>query len=251
MLYMAGSLPSGHIVAIVGSRRVSTYGRRIATSIAASLARHGVTIISGLAFGVDSLAHKAALDAGGKTVAVLPSGLHPNVLSPRSNLALAHRILKEGALISEYAPDVSARKEHYHARNRLISGLAEALIVVEAALPSGSMITARHAMEQGREVWAVPGNIDSDVSAGTNHLITEGAHPLVKVDYFLESLGIKGSVQQIQHDALRHITSEPRHIDAVAEETDCDPSTLQAELTKQELLGAVTHVGGGYYVTCQ
>lgn len=247
-LYMAGTIPGGRLIGMVGSRRASAYGQRTATTVAAALARHGIVVVSGLAFGIDSTAHKAALDAGGRTVAVLPSGLHADVLSPRSNLALAHRIVRTGALMSEYGPDVMARKENYHARNRLISGLSEALVVVEAAVASGTMITARHAMEQGRDVWAVPGQIDQPVAEGANLLISEGAHPLVNVSHFLESLGLDSRLQVAHGRLSNYFGEKPRHVDEVAKDSGHAVSELQAELTKQELSGMVTHVGGGFYV---
>lgn len=176
-------------VAIVGSRKVSPYGREITKRLATELAEQGVGIISGLAFGVDSIAHQAALEAGGKTIAVLPSPLE--AVYPTSHRELARRIVERGgALVSEYGPGSQVYKGNFVARNRLIAGLADATLITEAALKSGSLHTARFALEDGREVLAVPGNITSDTSEGTNNLLKRGATPVTSVDDILFSLGI-------------------------------------------------------------
>jgi DNA processing protein len=247
-LFLAGSLPEEAPVAIVGSRKATGYGRRIAQTVAARLATAGVPIVSGLAFGIDAETHRAVLEAGGQTIAVLPGGLDRPSLSPRSNLALADRILESrGALLSEYPQGTMARKEHFLARNRLISGLSRAVVVIEAALPSGSLITAKHATDQGRDVWAVPGPIDSPTSAGTNWLISDGAQPLVAIDHFLESIGIVTKTKRPEGLA-KHLTDQPRHFDELAARSGRQSSELESELTKLELLGLARHLGGRYYV---
>ncbi len=177
-------------VAIVGSRKLTAYGKTVTTDIAAGLAKLGFTIISGLAIGVDGVAHRAALDAGGQAIAVLACGL--DTIYPAIHRQLAKDILaRGGALITEYPEGTEAYKTNFVARNRIVSGLAQAVIITEAAEKSGSLHTANFALEQGREVLAVPGNITSQFSVGTNNLIKAGATPLSKVDDVLHALGIE------------------------------------------------------------
>jgi DNA processing protein len=167
-------------MAIVGSRKISPYGKAVTAQFARELAQRGVIIISGLAFGVDAVAHRAALEAGGTTVAVLACGV--DRAYPASHYRLAQDILAQGgALISEYPPGTIPYKDHFIARNRIVSGLADGLLITEAALKSGSLHTARFALEQGKEVMAVPGNITSETSIGTNNLIRSGATPITEI----------------------------------------------------------------------
>ncbi|MDP9211991.1 MAG: DNA-processing protein DprA [bacterium] len=248
-LYCRGTLPGGPFIAVVGTRKPTAYGRRIAGTIAGRLARAGAVVVSGLAFGIDAIAHQACLDAGGKSVAILPSGLNDADIAPRTNLGLARRILEQGALLSEYPEGSSARKEHYEDRNRLISGLAEAVVVVEAGRPSGTLITARHAGDQGREVWAVPGPIDSFQSKGTNWLIEVGAEPLFSVDAFMESRGLAHTRQpRLGESRLAALfDGGSYHIDEIAARLGRSTSELESELTKLELTGVVRHLGGRRY----
>lgn len=181
-------------------------------------------------------------------MAVLPSGLNTEVISPRTNLGLAKEILEKGALLSEYPPTVEARKEHYVARNRLISGLAQVVVIVEAALPSGSLITAGHAAEQGKDVWAVPGPIDSQTSAGTNYLISQGAAPLTTVEEFLETIGVIKQATSTHNPILDALGDQPVHIDALTAELSIPAAETEAKLTKLELRGLVRQLGGRYYV---
>ena len=244
-LRVRGTVPAESPVAVVGTRKPTTYGRRTVAVIAARLAAAGVPVVSGLAFGIDTEAHRAALDAGGRTVAILPGGLDGHSISPRTNLRLAERIIQSGgALVSEYPEGTTAHKHHYVARNRLISGWARAVVVVEAAYPSGSLITANHAAVQGRDVWAVPGPIDSEASAGTNKLIADGAHPLVNVDQFLDALGV--AKRRIEHPLLDFL-SQSRHLEEIAAALGREAPELEVELTTLELRGVVKHLGGRYY----
>jgi DNA processing protein len=177
-------------VTIVGSRKVSTYGKIVAEKLAGELASAGILIISGLAIGVDSLAHKAALESGGLTLAVLPTSL--DKIYPPSHYGLATQIIqKGGALLSEYPPGTVPNKGNFIERNRIASGLADALLVTEAAERSGSLHTANFALEQGRPVLAVPGNITSPTSVGTNNLIKAGATPVTSVQDVLYALGLE------------------------------------------------------------
>lgn len=177
-------------VTVVGSRKVSDYGRSVTVQLANDLAQAGIVIISGLAIGVDSLAHKAALDAGGLTIAVLPTGL--DRVYPASNQSLARQILQHGgALVSEYPAGEIAYKDHFIARNRIAAGLGDVLLITEAAERSGTLSTARFALEQGKDVLAVPGNITSSTSVGTNNLIKSGAVPVTSAQDVFDVLGLK------------------------------------------------------------
>lgn len=192
-LFVLGSplldLLKGPSVAIVGSRKVSPYGKTVTTQLATEVARAGIPVISGLAIGVDALAHQGALAGGGRTIAILPGGL--DSVYPASHRQLAQRILAQGgALVSEYPPGVHPMKHHFIARNRIVSGLANGVLITEGAINSGSLHTARFALEQGREVMAVPGNITSPTSAGTNNLIRSGATPVTSGEDVLRVLGV-------------------------------------------------------------
>lgn len=182
-------------ITIIGSRKVSAYGREVTLGLAGELAKAGVVIISGLALGVDSLAHKAALDAGGLTIAVLPTGL--DKIYPATHRDLARQILQQGgALVTEYPEGTNVYKTNFIARNRIASGLGDALLITEAAEKSGTLHTANFALEQGRPVLAVPGNITSPTSAGTNNLIKTGATPVTSVQDVFYALGIEQTAQQ-------------------------------------------------------
>ncbi|HEY5806302.1 MAG TPA: DNA-processing protein DprA [Candidatus Saccharimonadales bacterium] len=177
-------------VTVVGSRKVSAYGKAVTLGLAGELAKAGVVIISGLALGVDSLAHKAALDAGGLTIAVLPSGI--DRIYPASHQGLAKQILAQGgALVSEYPNDELPHKYHFIERNRIASGMGDALLVTEAAEKSGTLHTASFALEQGKPVLAVPGNITSPTSVGTNNLIKTGATPVTSAQDIMYALGLE------------------------------------------------------------
>ena len=193
-LYVKGvdvnELLSRPCVTIVGSRKVSAYGKAVTAALAGELAKAGVLIISGLAFGVDSVAHRAALDAGGLTLAVLPSPLER--IYPAAHSQLAARILAQGgALVSEYPPGEPTYAANFIARNRLVAGLGDAVLITEAAEKSGTLHTTRFALEQGKELLAVPGNITSPTSVGTNNLIKTGATPVTCADDIFHALGIQ------------------------------------------------------------
>lgn len=183
------------LVAVVGSRKVSSYGRAVTQKIASELAEQGIVIVSGLAIGVDGLAHRSALSAGGQTIAVLPCGL--DRIYPTVHHNLAKDILKQGgALISEYPNNTTPFPQNFIARNRIISGLSLGVIITEAATKSGSLHTANFALEQGREVMAVPGNITSPSSEGTNNLIKSGAIPITSTADILQNLDLKQATQK-------------------------------------------------------
>ncbi len=208
-------------------------------------------MVSGLAFGIDACAHRAVLDAQGRSIVVLPTGLSEREISPQSHLGLAREIVaRGGALLSEYSPGTPVRKDHYLARNRLISGLAEVVVVVEAALPSGSLITARHATDQNKDVWAVPGPIDSPVSTGTNWLIDQGAHPLRDIEEFLGSLGLSApaSLETEHSEILELFNGDPRQLDTIVMASGLTSAECEVAVTRLELAGHLLHLGGRRYV---
>jgi DNA processing protein len=244
-------------VAIVGTRRVTAYGRQVAEDIAGSLARNGLTIISGLARGVDSIAHQAALDAGGRTIAVLGSGL--DRIYPPENRQLAEQIKANGAIISEFSPNTPPEASNFPQRNRLISGLSLAVLVIEAGIKSGALITAAFAADQGREVFAVPGNITSPGSRGTNRLIQNGAHPLLSAEQVLEILELSMVAEHrsarvalpsdaVEAQLFETLGEEPLHIDEITNRTEIPVEKVTATLALMELKGMVRQVGGMQYI---
>ncbi len=200
-LYYRGrfQLSNNPCLAIVGSRKATPYGKWAAYNIAKRVAEHGVTVVSGLASGIDACGHLGALDAGGETIAVLGCG--PDICYPRTNRDLMERIACEGLILSEYTPGTDPLPWRFPARNRIISGLSYGVLVVEADIDSGSLITAGNALEQGREVFAVPGNINCIYSRGTNKLIQDGATPLTDIDDILDFLEIR-KVKPKKHEGI-------------------------------------------------
>ncbi len=244
-------------VAIVGTRRATSYGRHVTGEVAAALARNGVTIVSGLARGVDGLAHQAALDAGGRTIAVLGCGV--DRIYPPEHRRLAEQIIAHGALISDYPPGTPPEAVNFPPRNRIISGLSLAVVVVEAGQSSGALITASFAADQGRDVFAVPGNITAPQSKGTNRLIQDGAYPLLDPKEVLESLDLtmvtehRAARMVLPADALELqlfelLSSEPLHVDEIRSKTDMPIEKVTATLALMELKGFVRQVGGMNYV---
>lgn len=237
------------LVAIVGSRKVSAYGRAVTSKLAGDLARAGVVIVSGLAYGVDSIAHQAALDAGGATIAVLPSGL--DNIYPGAHHGLAKRIVEQGgALVTEYpAGQGSPMKHQFIARNRIIAALSQAVLITEAAARSGSLHTANFALEQGLDVFAVPGNITSSTSEGTNNLIKTGAAPVTNASDILEALGItEVKKQHIPDDAdqatlLALIQAGHGSSDQLQALSKLSPAVFQQTITILELAGAIRPAG--------
>jgi len=196
-------------LAIVGSRNVSPYGKQVTLQLSRQLAEQGVVIVSGLALGVDGLAHQAALEAQGLTIAVLPSS--PDIITPATNYRLAEQIVAQGgALVSEYPAGTPALKQHFIARNRLIAGLADAVLITEAAEKSGSLHTATFAQKQGKPVLVVPGNITSQGSAGTNNLLKAGATPVTAYTDVLDVLGLQA--HQTPAHAVQGATSDEQRL---------------------------------------
>ncbi len=262
VIYVRGSLlPEDEwAVAIVGTRRASAYGREVAHHLATELAANGVTVVSGLALGIDAVAHQAALDANGRTLAVLGSGV--DQIYPAKNRKLGLQIAEQGALISEYPLGTRPEAGNFPPRNRIISGLSHSVIVVEAGQRSGALITARFAAEQGRDVFAVPGSILHPSSAGCNALIQEGAIPLLSVDDVLAELNLERireqrSVRQAvppdptEAVLLEHLSSEPRHVDEIVREVTMPSAQVNSLLAIMELKGLVRQVGSLRYVRAQ
>lgn len=247
-LYVRGNvkLMGTRCFAIVGSRKASRAGLLAAEMIGKRLAQCGITIVSGLAEGIDSAAHRGALSAGGKTIAVLANGL--DLCYPAVNRDLKRNIEQTGLLISEYPDGTEARKFSFPLRNRIISGISETVIVAEAALRSGSLITAEAAAEQGRRVFAVPGNFMLKCCAGTNHLITDGAEELIDVNLFLEEMGLNASVKSERLD-LSEDEQEVLNIvrkngetttDEIVKETLKPAGTVNGIITVLEIKGLVS-----------
>ena len=252
LLWVCGELPPGPALAIVGSRRPSARGLATARAFAEALARAGVAIVSGLAYGIDSAAHEGALAAQGRTVAVLASGLLH--VTPRGQEKLARRILDAGgAWLSERSPDQDARAFHFPERNRLISGLCRATLIVEAREKSGSLWSARHALEQGRDVLAVPGPIDTDLCRGSNRLLRDGAAPALEArdlcDAVLGPLAPLPLAAPAAPDSpaaravLDHLADGPCELDGLARALGRAPAELARVLLELELDGRLRREG--------
>jgi DNA processing protein len=246
-------------LAVVGSRNPTPVGRQNATAFARALAQAGLGITSGLALGIDTAAHQGALDAGGTTLAVAGTGLD-RVYPPR-NRALAHAIAARGALVSEFAVGAGPRAEHFPRRNRLISGMSLGVLVVEAALQSGSLITARLAGEQGREVFALPGSIHSPLARGCHALIRQGAKLVETAQHILEELGplaraattaaapdrrLVPGLAPLEAQLLECLGYEATHIDALIERSGLTPDAVSSILLALELRGVVLAGPAGY-----
>jgi DNA processing protein len=259
VLYVRGSLTAedNWSVAVVGTRRVSAYGRQIAEELGSCLAANGVTVVSGLARGVDGIAHQSALQAGGRTLAVLGCGV--DRIYPPENSQLAARIIEHGALLSDYPLGTAPEASNFPPRNRIISGLSLATIVVEAGETSGALITAQFALDQGRDVFAVPGNILAPNSKGTNRLISQGAQPFLSVQDLLAMLHLNSVQAQRQvrrtlpaNDTEKKLISmlshDPVHLDEICATTELPVEQVSATLVMLELKGLVRQVGGMNYV---
>jgi len=259
VLYVRGSLTKedSWAVAVVGTRRVTAYGRQVTEELSAHLARNGVTVVSGLARGVDAIAHQTALKAGGRTVAVLGNGV--DRVYPPEHRALADQITASGALISDYAPGTPPDASNFPPRNRIISGLSMAVVVVEAGETSGALITAQFAVDQGREVFAVPGNILAPQSKGTNRLIQQGAQPLLSAGDVLDALDLTRVSEQrvmrktipadeVEARLLDVLRDETLHMDEIRNRSGLPIERVSATLVMMELKGMVRHVGGMNYI---
>jgi DNA processing protein len=247
-------------VAVVGTRRASVYGKEAGRMVCAGLTQAGVTVVSGMAQGIDSVAHRACLDAGGRTIAVLGCGV--DVVYPPQNSRLAAEIVERGALVSEYALGTRPEARNFPPRNRIISGLTLGTVVIEGDMGSGALITAGFALEQGREVFAVPGNIFARASRGTNHLIQQGAKMVTQVGDVLEELNLTMVSEQAQARTvipenkteavlLERLSADPIHVDALGRAVDLPIAQVTSTLALMELKGMVRQVGGMSYVVAR
>jgi DNA processing protein len=244
-------------VAIVGSRRASNYGTATAEKMANDLSAQGITVVSGLARGIDAAAHRGALKAGGRSIGVLGCGI--DVVYPRENQRIFEEIQKKGALVSEFPMGTEPRAENFPRRNRIISGISRGVLVVEAAVNSGSLITAHYALEQGREVFAVPGNINYGSSRGTNSLIKQGAKLVECTGDILEELPqarktgkpqVSDAVQTLstlESNVVTLLAPNPLHIDEIIAKSALTAAEVSAILLRLELNGLITQLPGMYF----
>jgi len=258
-LYVRGQLvvEDDWAVAIVGTRQATTYGKDCAHMLAKGLAESGTTVVSGLAYGIDTEAHKASLSAGGRTIAVLGCGV--DVVYPARNRNLSQAIIESGALVSEYPLGTKPEGKNFPRRNRIISGLSLGVVMVEGPIKSGARITTNYALEQGREVFAIPGPILRKSSAGPNHLIQNGAKLVTEVNDILDELNLTMLPQQAEaraiipeNDAeatlLKQLSAEPIHIDELGQATGMTAAEIASLLTMMELKGMVRQMGSMNYI---
>lgn len=255
-LYYLGDLKAAldsPALAVVGSRKVSPYGRQITEKLVRDAAKQGITIISGLALGVDALAHHAALTERARTIAVLPSGL--DKIYPASHRGLAEEILKSGgALVTEYPAETEPYKPNFIARNRIVAGLSDAVLVTEAAAKSGTLHTANFALEQGKTVMAVPGNITSELSAGTNNLIKAGAIPVTEIRDILSAMGLERARRKVAQPIgdteeetliLQLLFAGISESSQLLYQTELAPHIFNQSLTMLEIQGKIKPLGAG------
>lgn len=259
-LYVRGSLPEEKqpTVAIAGARMCSPYGREQAFEFARILAEHGVQIISGLAYGVDAYAHKGALAGGGKTFAVLGNGV--DICYPRENIDIFTQIMEDrGGIISEFSPGAPPQSWHFPIRNRIISGLADAVLIIEAKRRSGSLITADYGLEQGKLIFALPGRVQDSLSSGCNHLIYQGAGAAYSPEVILSELGIRFSEKKEKQEKInKGFTKEiktvydaleisPKSVGELLEETSVEIPELSRILLHLQVEGYAEEAPANYY----
>lgn len=264
LLYFKGNFSQNgqKTLAVVGARKCTYYGQAIIEKIIPPLVKNNLIIISGLAIGIDSLAQIETLKAGGRTIAVLGSGIDKKSIYPAQNLLLAEQIIKAGgAIVSEFPPGTPPLRQNFPQRNRIIAGLAQGTLVVEANQKSGSLITARFALDEGREVFAVPGNIFSPTSDGPNNLIKSGAKPIFSAEDILESYGFFNETKEektpknfsqfnpTERKILEKLSCEPIQLDELTRATQLDTKIINSTLTILEIKKAVKNIGGGNYIT--
>jgi len=261
IMYIKGAMkPEDEFaIAVVGTRKLSTYGQQVASTLTRELAQAGLTIVSGLALGIDTLAHLAALEQRTRTIAVVGSSLDRFSIFPPQNRSLAEKIIQNGALLSEYPLGSAALPHHFPARNRIVSGLSLGALIVEAPQKSGAMITANHALSQNREVFAVPGSIFSDRSDGPNNLIKMGAKLVANAQDILEELNLKNLASNIaiakiapdnEQEALilKILSHDPLPVDSIVQETKMSAAQVGATLSLMEMKGKIKNLGGAQYV---
>jgi DNA processing protein len=263
-LYVCGNvelLAHENLLAVVGSRKASAYGQQAIKKLLTPIVRAGIPLVSGLAFGIDSIVHRLCLENDGPTIAVLGSGLDDASLYPHQHLKLARQIAAAGgAVVTEYAPGTPALPGQFPVRNRIIAALAQATLVVQAARRSGSLITARLALEQGKDVLAIPGNITDPLAAGTNELIQQGAGPALTAQDILDCLGVTTDfpaeqtktkelkLSETQQLIIACLSAQPQHVEELAEQTSLPLPAVSATLMELEMLEVAQNVGGLRYV---
>ncbi len=264
IIYMRGELDfnSAPMISIVGSRKYTNYGAQAATAFAKDLAASGLVVVSGMALGIDSIAHRGALSGDGKTVAVLGGSLDDKNIYPRNNFNLSREIMESGALLSDYPVETPAGiPGNFPARNRIIAGLSLGTLVIEAGEKSGTLITAANALEFNREVFAVPGSIFSPQSAGTNELIRKGAKIVTGVKDILEELNLEEAAtsapaapkipeNKTEEVLLKILSSHPLHIDNLAKMSKLETSACSSALALMEIKGWIKNIGGQNYILC-
>lgn len=259
-LYVCGTLPSFELkwLSVVGSRNATAYGAAVVRKLIGGLRGYPIAIVSGLALGIDGLAHEAALSAGLPTVSIPGSGLSNNAIYPRSHLSLSRTIIANGgALLSEFDPDFRATKWSFPKRNRIMAGVSHGVLLIEARVKSGTLITARLGMEYNREVMAVPGPIDSAMSSGTNELIKVGATPITCAEDILHALSLRLAEQRAvpslppEEAEVINLLTEPMTRDDLIRSLSRPPSESMALISKMELNGLVIEVGGILHASIQ
>ena len=266
LLYVRGTIDDWNArkyIAVVGSRKITSYGRQATEHIASDLARAGFTVVSGLAFGIDKVAHKAALQSGHETVAVLADSLDDASIAPQSHLPLAQEIAGNGSLLSEYPPVTAAMPGFFPARNRFVAGLSLGTVVVEAAERSGALITATLALDYDRDVFAVPGSIFSPVSYGTNTLIKSGAKIVRGVGDIIEEFSsvaatpslfaddahdVPNNLSPDEQTVLGKLSHEPTAVDGIIKLSHLETSAVLGALTMLEIKGLAKDIGGNHYI---
>lgn len=257
-LFCRGTLPAPDLpaIAVVGSRSMTPYGMQVTEMIVPSLARAGLLILSGLARGIDGEAHRATIATHGTTIAVVGSGIDHAVLYPREHRRLSDEIVASGgAVVSEYPPGTAPARHHFPARNRILAGWALGVLVIEARIQSGALITARFAADDGREVFAVPGPITSSTSAGPHALISAGAALASDAKIILDILGfpseektVTPKLEGLEASLFNLLRTEPVHIDTLADTLSLDIATCAGTLTLMELRGIIKNIGGMRYI---
>lgn len=259
ILFYRGTLPreDSRLLAVVGSRRITPYSKTVGLILSREIASRGITLVSGLARGIDAIAHQSAIEQGSTTLAVVGTGLAPSDTYPSEHRTLADRIIEcGGAILSEYPPGVGARQHHFPMRNRIIAGLSSGTLVIAAPERSGALITAYTALDENREVFAVPGPITELAHSGSNALLQRGAHLVTNADDVCRILawettpteGLSPNVTPEQQSVLSHISGTPIHIDDLTTATQLPQSELITHITVLELTGIIKDIGGKRYV---
>ncbi len=261
ILYYKGTLQglNDFNLAIVGTRRPSKYGQQVAIQLARQLSEAGFNIISGLAQGIDSYVHQSVVEGGGRTIAVIGSGLDYQSIYPAFNRRLVDKIIDKGVVLTEYPVGTPALSFHFPARNRIISGLSQGVLVIEAGEKSGALITAKYALEQNREVFAVPGSIYNPFSRGSNNLIKLGAKLVNQAQDVLDEFNLNLAIKERNSDdyfpetteeaiLLKLISNEPVHIDKLIQKSNLGTAVVNRTLITMEMKGKIKNLGGNQYV---